>query len=139
MLLLLNRVCFPFFGSLYDCNHFASVLSSACLLVALVGCSLVVFVAPAVGLYSVFIPPLPNTKTNPTKYASKTAASRKADDTTQPGSGQHLNWVPNASTRGLGALLPGQSLFVLYLRRRRCPSRHDGLNSPHKRQGYDPK
>ena len=35
--------------------------------------------------------------------------SNKADNTTQPVSEQHPNWVSNATTRRLGALLPALS------------------------------
>ena len=44
-------------------------------------------------------------KDEPKEYR-KQKHSNKADDTTRPASRQHLNWVPNAITRGLGAVVP---------------------------------
>ena len=57
---------------------------------------------------------VPNTKTN-LKYQKQKHSNKAGDtpllDTTQPASGQHPNWVPNATTvnRGLRALLPNLS------------------------------
>ena len=54
-------------------------------------------------------PPSRIQKRSLTITQAKNAVTSKADDTTQPASGQHPNWVPNATTRGLGTLLPGLS------------------------------
>ena len=50
--------------------------------------------------------PLPMPKTR-LKNEANEEHRNKADDTTQPTSGHLSHWVPNAASRGLGALLPG--------------------------------
>ena len=55
------------------------------------------------GANTVIITPvfLPNTKTNRNdlrKQKRSNKADDATDDTTQPASGQHSNWVPNATT-----------------------------------------
>ena len=63
------------------------------------------------GAHTAIIAPAPNTKTNLEKK-SKRKHGNQAGDTTQPTSGQHPNWVPNATARRLGSLLSG--LFSTY-------------------------
>ena len=64
------------------------------------------------GAHVVIIAPVLNTKT---KLNNKANTQQQ----TQTASGQHLHWVPNATTGGLGALLHGLSctycVFDIYI------------------------
>ena len=66
------------------------------------------------GTNNVIIAPVPSTKNEP-KQQCKQINSNKADDTTPPASGQHPNWVPNATTGRAMSIAASPVLCLLHL------------------------
>ena len=77
-------------------------------------------------------PPYPIQKTKLDNKASKNAATKQMTPPSRRRGSTPTNWIPNATSGGLGALLPGLVLYLLHLRRQ-CPYRHHRLHIP---QGY---